>query len=125
MPLNIAPESDSPVSTALAYTSLSAGAKASIGIAAAASCLAFIAVVVYIFYYRRRATMPNSNRFEKPELATSANLTVGEKEELMKLSRLTGPSKTKHGGIQELDGNERYELEARRKQIETNPVELE
>jgi len=54
--------------------------------------------------------------------ASVANLSPEEREELMKLRREAG---TKPDGLQELDGNEKFELEARRKRIRDVGVQME
>ena len=121
------PTVDTPpmAATTPANKPLPTGTRAGIGIAAAAACLALIAGFLYVFRYRKRSATLAMGRFEKPELATSTDLTAEEKEELVKLRRAAAISGRHPDGIQELGGNERFELDARRIYISMTPVELE
>ena len=121
------PTVDTPpmAATTPAHKPLPTGTRAGIGIAAAAACLGLIAGFLYVFRYRRRSATSAMGGFEKPELATSADLTAEEKEELVKLRSAAAISGRHPDGIQELGGNERFELDARRIYISMTPVELE
>ena len=121
------PTVDTPpmAATTPANKPLPTGTRVGIGIAAAAACLGLIAGFLYVFRYRRRSATSAMGGFEKPELATSADLTAEEKEELVKLRSAAAISGRHPDGIQELGGNERFELDARRIYISMTPVELE
>jgi len=90
-------------------TALGPRAVAGIGIAAALGCLAIVGLIAYIFFrYGRRLS-----------------LTADDTSELMRLRSVAQLTDSKPDGIQELDGNERFELGVRRKRNRYRPVELE
>ena len=121
-PLTIDTQStaNSPISTFVPpQKTLSRGSIAGINIAAVLGGFAIFGLIAYAFFRRGRRSTAS------PEMEAVEKLTLDEKEELIKLRRTAQLNDTTPAEIQELDGIERFELEARRKQIRYKPVEME